>query len=89
MEYSGKRQIAVDCCRLRQSRSRSLVAELVETGGHVKGVTEVSRNRYFIVYIEEILVEDAARIYIREVFIRYRILTKIVLDRDLRFIVVF
>ena len=40
-------------------------------------------------YIEEILVEDIARIYIKGVFIRYRVLTKIILDRDLRFIVVF
>ena len=44
---------------------------------------------YFIVYLEEILVEDVARIYIKEVFIRYRVLIKIILDRDLRFIVVF
>ena len=44
---------------------------------------------YFIAYIEEILVEDIARIYIREVFIKYRILDKIILDRDLRFILVF
>jgi hypothetical protein len=29
-EYSRKRQIAVDCRRLRQSRSRSLVVKLVE-----------------------------------------------------------
>ena len=28
-------QIAVDCCRLRQSRNQSLVAESVETGGCV------------------------------------------------------
>ena len=44
---------------------------------------------YFIAYIEEILVEDVARIYIKEVFIRYRALSKIILDRDLRFVVVF
>ena len=44
---------------------------------------------YFIVYIEEILVEDITRIYIKEVFIRYRALIKIILNRDLRFIVVF
>jgi len=30
-----------------------------------------------------------ARIYIKEVFIKYRVLDKIILDRDLRFIVVF
>ena len=44
---------------------------------------------YFIAYIEEILVEDIIRIYIKEVFIRYRALIKIILDRDLRFILVF
>jgi len=44
---------------------------------------------YFIAYIEEILVEDIARIYIKEVFARYKVLSKIILNRDLRFIVVF
>ena len=44
---------------------------------------------YFIACIEEILAEDIARIYIKEVFVRYRALSKIILDRDLRFIVVF
>ena len=44
---------------------------------------------YFIAYMEEILVKDITRIYIKEVFIRYRVLNKIILDRDLRFIVVF
>ena len=44
---------------------------------------------YFIVCIEEILVEDITRIYIKEVFIRHRVLDKIILDRDLRFILAF
>ena len=44
---------------------------------------------YFIAYIEEILAEDVARIYVKEVFIRHRAPDKIILDRDLRFIVVF
>ena len=44
---------------------------------------------YFIACIEEILAEDIARIYIKEVFIRYRALSKIILDRDLRFIAAF
>ena len=35
VEYSGERQIAVDCYRLRQSRSRSLVAKSVEIGRRV------------------------------------------------------
>ena len=44
---------------------------------------------YFIVYIEEILVEDIVKTYIKEVFLRYRALNKIILDRDLRFISAF
>ncbi len=44
---------------------------------------------YFIVYIEEISVEDIVQIYIKEVFIRYRVLSKIILDRDPRFILAF
>jgi len=44
---------------------------------------------YFIACTEEILVEDVAKIYIKEVFVRHRALSKIILDRDLRFIVVF
>ena len=52
-------------------------------------VDKLIKQGYFIVYIEEISIEDVARIYIKEVFIRYRILIKIMLDRDLRFIAVF
>jgi len=39
--------------------------------------------------MKEILAENIARIYIKEVFIRYRVLIKIILDRDPRFIAVF
>jgi len=35
------------------------------------------------------LAEDVARIYIKEVFTRYRALSKVILDRDLRFVAVF
>ena len=42
-----------------------------------------------MVYIKEILVKDVVQIYIKEVFIRHRVLNKIILDRDIRFIVVF
>jgi hypothetical protein len=34
-EYSRERQIAVDCRRLRQSYSQSLVTKLVEIGGRI------------------------------------------------------
>jgi hypothetical protein len=52
-------------------------------------VNKLIKWGYFIAYTKEILVEDVARIYIKEVFIRYRVLTKIILDRDPRFILVF
>ena len=44
---------------------------------------------YFIAYIEEISAEDIVHIYTKEIFARYRALKKIILDRDLRFILVF
>jgi len=44
---------------------------------------------YFIVCTEEILAEDIARIYIKEVFARYKALSKIISDKDLRFIAAF
>ena len=44
---------------------------------------------YFIAYTEEILVEDITRIYIKEVFIKYGALSKIISDRDLRFVAAF
>ena len=44
---------------------------------------------YFIACIEEILAEDIARIYVKEVFIKYRVPSKIISDRDPRFILAF
>jgi hypothetical protein len=52
-------------------------------------VDKLIKRGYFIACMEEILVEDITRIYIKEVFIRYRALIKIISDRDLRFILVF
>ena len=43
----------------------------------------------FIIYTEEILAENIAQIYIKKVFVRYRVLVKIILDKDTRFIAVF
>ena len=39
--------------------------------------------------IKEILAENIVKIYIKEVFVRYRVLIKIILNRDLRFVVAF
>jgi len=52
-------------------------------------VDKLIKWRYFIACIEEILIEDVAKIYIKEVFIKYRALSKIILDRDPRFIAAF
>ncbi len=52
-------------------------------------VDKLTKWSYFIVYIEEISAEDVVKVYIKEVFIRYRVLDKIILDRDLRFMSAF
>ena len=46
-------------------------------------VDKFTKWGYFIAYIEEILVEKVAQIYIKEVFARYGVLDKIILDRDI------
>ena len=52
-------------------------------------IDKLTKWGYFIACTEEILVEDIARIYIKEVFIRYKALDKIILDRDPKFVLVF
>jgi len=52
-------------------------------------VNRITKWGYFILYTEEILIEDIARIYVKEVFSRHGVLKKIILDRDPRFIAVF
>ena len=44
---------------------------------------------YFIAYTEEILAKNITQIYIKEVFARYRVLIKIISDKDMRFIAAF
>ena len=52
-------------------------------------VNKFTKWGYFIAYIKEILVEDIVQVCIKEVFIRYKVLNKIILNRDIRFILVF
>ena len=52
-------------------------------------INKFIKQGYFITYIEEILAEDITQIYIKEIFIKYRVPAKIILDRDTRFIIVF
>ena len=44
---------------------------------------------YFIAYIKEILVKNIAQVYIKEIFLKYGVLANIILDRDIRFILIF
>jgi len=52
-------------------------------------VDRITKWGYFILCIEEILIEDIARIYIKEVFSQHRLLEKIISNQDPRFIVAF
>ena len=52
-------------------------------------VDKFTKWGYFIAYIKEILVEDIIQVYIKEVFIKYGVLNKIILDKDTRFISAF
>jgi len=52
-------------------------------------VDKLTKWGYFIACTKEISAEDIARIYIKEVFARYGVPDKIILDKDLRFIAAF
>jgi len=44
---------------------------------------------FYTIYIKEILVENVVKIYIKEVFLKYRLLKKIISNKDSKFIIVF
>ena len=52
-------------------------------------INKFTKQEYFIAYTEEILIKDIVQVYIKEVFARHRVLNKIILDRDTRFILAF
>ena len=52
-------------------------------------INKFTKWGYFIIYTKEILAKDIVQIYIKEIFARYRVLIKIILDRDTRFIITF
>ena len=52
-------------------------------------VDKFTKWGYFIAYIEEILVKNIVQVYIKEVFLKYRVLNKIILNKDTRFISAF
>ena len=52
-------------------------------------IDKFTKQGYFVAYTEEILAEDIVQIYIKEVFVKYKVLIKIILDKDIRFIITF
>ena len=52
-------------------------------------VNKFTKQGYFIIYTEEISAEDIAQIYIKKIFVRYRVPAKIILNRDTRFVTAF
>jgi hypothetical protein len=52
-------------------------------------VIKFTKWGYFILYLESIILEKLSRIYIKEMFIKYRVLTKIISNRDKKFILKF
>ena len=52
-------------------------------------VNKFTKWKYFVIYTEEVLVENIVQIYIKEVFVRYRVLNKIILNRDIKFMAIF
>jgi hypothetical protein len=52
-------------------------------------VDKFTKWGYFILYLKSITVKELLRIYIKEVFIRHKILAKIILNRDRKFILKF
>ena len=52
-------------------------------------INKFTKWGYFVAYTEEILAEDITQIYIKKVFIKYRVLAKIISDKDIRFIIAF
>ena len=52
-------------------------------------VNKFTKWGYFVIYIEEILVKNIVQIYIKEVFIKYGVPNKIILNRDIRFVITF
>ena len=52
-------------------------------------VDKLTKQGYFILYIEEMSAKDLLKVYIKEIFAKYGVLVKIISNRDLRFVLVF
>jgi hypothetical protein len=52
-------------------------------------VDKFTKWGYFILYSESMTLEKLSKIYIKEIFVRYRVLTKIISNKDRKFILKF
>jgi hypothetical protein len=52
-------------------------------------VDKFTKWGYFILYLKSMTLKKLSRIYIKKVFIRHRVLTKIISNRDRKFILEF
>ena len=52
-------------------------------------INKFTKQGYSIIYTKEILAENIVQIYIKEVFTKYRVLVKIISDKDIKFIIIF
>ena len=52
-------------------------------------VDKFTKWGYFIACKESMLAEELSKVYMKEVFVRYKILTKIILDKNVKFILTF
>ena len=51
-------------------------------------INKFTKWGYFIAYIKKVLVKDIVQVYIKKIFIKYRVLNKIILNKNTRFILV-
>ena len=86
------------CCNIQEVISWDFIVKLLKLKDPITEqeynsifiiIDKFTKQGYFIAYIEEILTEDVAQVYMKEVFSKYRVLDKIILDKDTRFISVF
>jgi hypothetical protein len=52
-------------------------------------VDKFTKWGYFILYLESIILKKLSRIYIKEIFIKYKVLIKIIFNRDRKFVLKF
>jgi hypothetical protein len=52
-------------------------------------VDKFTKWGYFILYSESMILEKLAKIYIKKVFVRHRVLTKIIFNKNKKFILKF